>query len=111
MVTDPDNAIVEINPAYPIDGCAVTVLGKNPAWHSGRQTPAFYRDMWREIDKHGRWQGELWNKRKDGSCYAQWQTMSTIRHPDGSVQCRVGLFSDITDKKLRRILVTGQLDS
>lgn len=111
MVTDPDNAIVEINPAFTrLTGYGRDeVLGKNPAvLHSGRQTSTFYRDMWREIDDTGRWQGELWNKRKDGSCYAQWQTISTIRHPDGSVQCRVGLFSDITDKKIAQELIWSQ---
>ena len=111
MVTDPDNAIVEINPAFTrLTGYSRDeVLGKNPAMlHSGRQTAAFYRDMWHQIDATGHWQGELWNRRKDGSCYAQWQTISTIRHGDGSVQCRVGLFSDITDKKLAQEVIWSQ---
>jgi diguanylate cyclase (GGDEF)-like protein/PAS domain S-box-containing protein len=111
MVTDPDNAIIEINPAFTrLTGYSrEEVLGKNPAMlHSGRQTASFYRDMWQQIDASGHWQGELWNRRKDGTCYAQWQTISTIRHPDGTVQCRVGLFSDITDKKVAQEVIWSQ---
>jgi PAS domain S-box-containing protein len=99
MLTDADNRIVAVNPAFTaITGYrAEEVLGRSPSLlRSGRQNKDFYRAMWRELEAGGRWKGELWNRRKDGEIYAEWLSISEIRDADGTLRHRVGVFSDIT---------------
>lgn len=111
LITDEQNRIVEINPAFTkLTGYTRDeVLGEDPALlRSGRHESAFYRGMWQEIDAHGFWQGEVWNRRKNGEIFAEWLTINTIRNPDGSVHRYVGLFSDITEKKKSEELIWTQ---
>ena len=68
---------------------------------SGVQGVEFYRDMWNELNSSGRWQGELWNRRKDGSLYAEYLSVNALRTADGSVHRYVALFTDITADKVR----------
>ena len=70
MVVDTHGKITMVNPAFSI----VTgykpeeVIGKNPnILHSGRHNIIFYQQMWEQINKVGHWQGEIWNKRKNGN--------------------------------------------
>lgn len=102
LVTDAANHIIDVNPAFTtLTGYALEeVVGKDPSFlHSGHQGDDFYRAMWADIQTRGHWQGELWNQRKNGDVFAEWMTINTIYHTDGSVNRRVGLFSDITEKK------------
>jgi diguanylate cyclase (GGDEF)-like protein/PAS domain S-box-containing protein len=102
MVTGADSRIVDINPAFSIltGYLRAEVIGKTPAvLKSGRQSAEFYRALWQALETRGCWQGELWNRRKDGSVFAEWLTINTIYHDDGSVHRRVALFSDVTEKK------------
>ncbi|WP_051937899.1 EAL domain-containing protein [Ferriphaselus sp. R-1] len=108
LITDADNRIVDINPAFThLTGYTRDeVIGKNPSiLQSGKQSAAFYREMWQQIDETGRWQGEIWNRRKDGEIYAEWLTINTLHHADGSVHRHVALFSDITEKKRNEELI------
>ena len=101
MVTDEENRIIAINPAFSqITGYGLSdAIGSDPNMlHSGRHDKEFYRVMWNEIETTGLWQGEIWNRRKDGEIYPEWLTINTIFNPDGSVHRHVALFSDITDK-------------
>ncbi|HTP07455.1 MAG TPA: EAL domain-containing protein [Anaerolineae bacterium] len=110
-VTDADGAILSINPAFTeVTGYALDeVIGKNPKiLNSGRQDEAFYRDMWREINTTGHWQGEIWNRRKNGEVYAEWLTINSTFNEDGSVHRRVALFSDITKMKESEDLIWQQ---
>lgn len=102
MITDAENRIIAINPAfteltgYPAD----RVLGKDPSiLSSGRHDDAFYQDLWNNLNLHGHWQGEVWNRRSNGEEYVEWLTINTIYSDDGKVLRRVALFSDITEKK------------
>lgn len=102
MITDADNVIVEVNPAftaltgYPRD----EVLGQTPAiLRSGRQEPEFYRRMWEALEAEGRWQGEIANRRKNGELFVEWLTINTLYAEDGSAFRRVALFSDVTENK------------
>jgi diguanylate cyclase (GGDEF)-like protein/PAS domain S-box-containing protein len=102
MITDAFNRIVEVNDTF----CNITgysraeILGKNPrVLSSGRQSPDFYREMWRSLNTTGAWVGELWNRRKDGQFYAELKTISTVSDAQGKVQNFVALFSDITQIK------------
>ena len=111
MVTDENNCIIDINPAFAhITGYALAeVAGKSPKiLQSGRHNEAFYREMWREILNEGYWQGEIWDRRKDGEVYAKWMNISVIRHPDGSIHRYIAQFSDITEKKRKDELIWTQ---
>lgn len=102
MVVDSENTIVAINPAFTeITGYSLEdVAGKTPRiMKSGRHDDAFYRDMWHSLKTYGRWQGEIWDKRKNGEIFPEWLTINTIYDEEGAVRERVALFSDITKKK------------
>ncbi len=111
MITDGDNRIIGINPAFTRTTGYVLeeVLGKTPRFlNSGRQDAGFYQAMWDAIKTDGRWQGEMWNRRKNGEIYAEWQSINTIFNADGSVHRHVALFSDITQKKATEELIWKQ---
>lgn len=103
VLTDPVGSILAVNRAF----CAVTgyapseVVGRNPRLlHSGRHDRAFYRGMWGSIAKTGHWQGEIWNRRKNGEIYPEWLTITRVRDAWGSTRCFLGVFRDITNPKL-----------
>ncbi|MBI3903850.1 MAG: diguanylate cyclase [Nitrosomonadales bacterium] len=102
LITDADNNIINANPAFTqITGYTVDeVIGKNPRLlSSGRQDATFYREMWRSLNKIGYWQGEVWNRRKNGEIYAEWLTINLVFNDDGGVSRHLAFFSDITEKK------------
>ncbi|MFZ5628014.1 MAG: PAS domain S-box protein [Spirochaetota bacterium] len=102
VVTDLTPRIISVNQAYSdITGySAEEVIGRNPALlKSGRQDARFYRAMWDEIAATGRWQGELYNRRKNGEVYPQLSTIDTIYDAEGKPQYYVGVFSDIAKLK------------
>ncbi len=102
MVTDSNTVILRVNHAFTrLTGySADEVVGKTPALlKSGRQDKAFYQRMWLELKRKGYWQGEIWNKRKNGKIYAEWLSISAVMTPDGEVTNFVGSFSDITENK------------
>lgn len=102
MITDKKGKIISVNPAFTeITGFQPEeVIGKNPnILKSGKQSKAFYEDLWKSIENKGFWQGELWNNRKDGQQYIQWLTISAIKNDAGDVVQYAGMFSDISGKK------------
>jgi diguanylate cyclase (GGDEF)-like protein/PAS domain S-box-containing protein len=111
VVTDEHNLIVDVNPAFTrITGYTrEEVIGKNPKlMQSGRHDAHFYRAMWQEILDKGQWQGEIWDRRKDGNLYAKEAHIIVLRHQDGSVFRHVAQFSDITEKKQKDELIHWQ---
>ncbi len=111
MVTNDQNCIVDINPAFTqITGYTLAeVKGKNPnILQSDRHTKIFYQEMWQAITDEGHWQGELWDRHKNGNEFAIWSSISVIRHPDGSVYRYLAQFSDITEKKQKDELIWTQ---
>lgn len=103
MITDNKSQIVRVNNAFTsLTGYEESdVLGKNPRLlQSGRNTKEFYQSMWADITQEGTWQGEMWDKRKDGTIYPKWINISAIHRPDTQkVSHYVALFSDITERK------------
>ena len=100
IVTNADGKIVSVNPAFTqLTGYEEEeVLGKNPnILSSGRQDKVFYDEMWNKITNEGLWQGEIWNKKKNGEEYLQLLSISTVRDQSGDVVRYVGTFNDITD--------------
>lgn len=102
LVTDAGGIIIRANQAF-TDLTGYTeqeVIGKTPALlKSERHGPEFFLRMWQLIEDNGYWQGEIWNKRKDGKIYAEWLTISAVKTPDGTTTHYVGTFSEITKNK------------
>ncbi len=102
VITDAKKRILRVNPAIEsMSGyCAEELLGKYPSiLKSGRQDSAFYKKMWQQINETDSWQGELWNKRKDGSLYAEFLTITAVRDYSGTITNYVGTSYDITERK------------
>jgi len=101
MITDNRPCILAVNPAFTeITGYSeAEVLGRNPKiLQSGRQDRKFYQHMWRTLAEKGSWQGELWNRRKDGSIYPQISRINAIGD-DGEVRYYVAVVTDLTELK------------
>ncbi len=102
VVTDENNLIVDVNPAFTrITGFTQSdVIGRNPRiMQSGKQDLEFYRNMWQAILNEGYWQGEIWDKHKNGEICAKLARITAIRRSDGSVYRHIAQFTDVTEKK------------
>ncbi len=102
LITDSNADIIDVNPAFSdITGYGrEEALGKNPRiLNSGRQTGDFYSGMWETLLSRGHWNGELWNRRKDGGIYAQLLNISSVRDERGEIRNFIAQFSDITTLK------------
>lgn len=67
---------------------------------SERQEKHFYHNMWESIIKEGYWQGELWNRKKDGSLYLQWMRIFSIRNEKNEISEYVAVCTDISERHL-----------
>ncbi|HLP99065.1 MAG TPA: EAL domain-containing protein [Sideroxyarcus sp.] len=102
MITDERANIIEVNPAFTrITGYpAEDVLGKTPhVLASGRHDKDFYREMWDSIQSEGHWEGEIWNRRKNGEVYPSWLNINQVRDKTSNLLHYVGMFSDISKRK------------
>ncbi|HEY1028970.1 MAG TPA: EAL domain-containing protein [Pseudomonas sp.] len=102
LVTDPQQRIVHVNPAFSrITGySADEVLGQHPnLLKSGRHDKTFYQSLWHALQNRGAWSGEVWNRRKSGEIYPQWQCIRVIHDEQGRISHYVAVFSDITALK------------
>jgi diguanylate cyclase (GGDEF)-like protein/PAS domain S-box-containing protein len=102
MITDAQARIVEVNPAFTrITGyLPEEVHGRNPQiLASGQHDHSFYREMWADITDNGHWEGEVWNRRKNGEMYPNWLSINQVRDKAGVLQYYVGTFSDISKRK------------
>ncbi|HLF97035.1 MAG TPA: diguanylate cyclase [Methylococcaceae bacterium] len=115
IVTDAANVILRVNKAFTaITGYAAEeAVGRTPSiLQSGRQDTAFYRRMWEALRSEDHWEGEIWNRRKDGGVYPEWLVISAIRNPRGEISHYVGVFSDISESReaQRKILELAYYD-
>ncbi len=102
VITDADGNVVEVNRAFTeiLGYTREEMIGHNPRlWKSGRHAANFYHDLWRSLAKTGQWRGEIWNRRKDGSAFPAWLTISTVTDDNGRLTHYVGVFSDISGIK------------
>lgn len=100
LVTDVAGNIIAVNPAFSqITGYGeAEVLGQNPRiLKSGHHTAAFYRDFWNALASKGEWLGEVWNRRKNGEVYPQWESISSIKDAKGNTIRYVAVFSDMSE--------------
>ncbi len=110
-VTDYQGVILAVNPAFiALTGYAAEdVVGKNSKiLSSGVHDSAFFHALWDAIQTNGCWQGEIWNKRKNGEIYPGVISINSILSEDGTVHRRVALFSDISKKKEAEELIWKQ---
>lgn len=102
MITDANQRIIAVNQAF----TRITGYGEDEVRNrepnllrSGRHDDEYYKRMWEAIQTTGRWQGEIWNRRKDGTDYAEWLNISVVRDDAGAVINYIGVFADITSIK------------
>jgi len=102
MLTDPKGQLVAVNHSF----CRTTgygaeeVLGKTPrVLQSGYHDAAFYATMRTSLAEAGRWEGEIWNRRKDGSCYPCWLRILEVRDARGELMTYLGIGSDLSERK------------
>ena len=102
IVTDMERRIIEVNPAY----CRLLgyerseVLGRQAGFaRSGRHDQAFYQAIWTSLATKGKWQGEIWDRRKSGEVFPIFLRINTIYDAAGKPCYYTGLFSDITHQK------------
>ena len=101
LVTDVTGTIESVNPAFTkLTGYTEEeVVGSNPnMYSSGRHSKEFYTSMWSQIGQEGLWQGEVWNKRKNGEEYLELLSISAVKDDSGDIARYVGTFSDITPR-------------
>ena len=102
LVTNAEQRIVHVNPAFSrITGYSnEEILGQHPTLlKSGRHDAAFYHSLWQALESRGAWSGEVWNRRKSGEIYPQWQCIRVIHDEQGNISHYVAVFSDITALK------------
>lgn len=104
-IMDASGAIVEVNPTF----CEITgysredVIGKKPSMLlSDKHPPEFFAGIWTDLKSLGHWQGEVWNRKKNGELYAELLTISALRDERGNIMHYISLFSDITQTKLQQ---------
>jgi diguanylate cyclase (GGDEF)-like protein/PAS domain S-box-containing protein len=102
MITDADERIVSVNPSFArITGFAAEdVMGQSQRmFRSARHDDAFYDALWRDVLHCGRWQGEVWSRRKDGEIFPMWLSIGSVHDATGKVSHFFSIFSDITERK------------
>ncbi|BBE50970.1 putative diguanylate cyclase YegE [Ferriphaselus amnicola] len=102
MITDANNVIIRVNKAFSkITGYSeVETIGQTPKiLSSGRHDSAFYAAMWQSIQQFGTWQGEIWNRRRNGEAYPEQLTITRVSDADGKTTNYVGTMDDITYRK------------
>jgi diguanylate cyclase (GGDEF)-like protein/PAS domain S-box-containing protein len=100
MLTDANGVILSVNPAFTqITGyLAQEAVGQTPRLlRSHRHDQEFHASVWRQISEQGFWQGELWNRRKNGDVFLEWQTITRIAGADDASLRYLSVFHDITD--------------
>jgi len=103
IITDAQVRILRVNKAFTTTTgySADDVVGRNPRiLSSGRQDAAFYAAMWDSIRTTGSWQGELWNRRRNGEAYPSWLSITAVAGDDGRATHYVGTATDIAPRKL-----------
>ena len=101
-ITTPDGIVINVNTAFTqLTGYSKEEIVGQPMGilKSGRHDKFFYGAMWEELNAQGHWEGEIWNRRKNGEIYPEWLTINTIFNVDGSISRRVALFYDMSAQK------------
>lgn len=102
VITTLEPRILAVNRAW----CEITGYGEEEAFgqnprllKSGRHDRSFYQAMWATLRQTGHWQGEIWNRRKNGEIYVQWLSISTVCDERGQPTNYVGVLTDLSQLK------------
>ncbi len=102
LITDTRQRIHAVNRAFSeITGYSeAEAIGHTPRLlASGQHDSAFYAAMWHQLTAEGHWQGEIYNRRKNGDIYPSWLTISAVRNKDDLITHFVAVFADISSLK------------
>jgi PAS domain S-box-containing protein/diguanylate cyclase (GGDEF)-like protein len=102
LITDPEQRIIAVNPAFTriMGYTEEEVRGKTPAeLKSGLHDADFYLQLWHSLNTTGQWQGEIWDRHKDGTLIPLWQTISAVRDAHGRLLHYVANASDLSALK------------
>jgi diguanylate cyclase (GGDEF)-like protein/PAS domain S-box-containing protein len=108
MVTDAQCKIIAVNPAF----CRITgyskqdVIGMTPQiLQSGKHDAQFFGEMWRALETRGIWNGEIWNRRKDGNVVPMMETITTFRSNDGNISHYLATLGDLSEIRDAQTLI------
>ncbi|MBA4502052.1 EAL domain-containing protein [Marinobacterium marinum] len=102
VITDARGRILSVNPAFTaITGYSTAeAVGNKPSMlSSGLHDTRFYQLLWSVLALEGCWQGEIWNRRKDGTVYPEWLSITAIKDDHGEVCQYAAIFHDLTEMK------------
>lgn len=102
VVSDADTNILKVNKAFSrITGYSSgeAIGARTNLLQSGHHNQEFYQAMWSQLKQKGRWQGEIWNRKKNGHTYPQWQTITAVKNETGRVTHYIACFQDISERK------------
>ena len=102
VITDADGVILRVNQAFSetTGYTAEEIVGQTPRLlKSGRHNADFFHEMWETIQRTGKWEGEIWDRRKNGEVYPKWLTITAVKGGNGVVTHYVGAHIDITERK------------
>lgn len=112
MIIDASSNITKVNRSFThVTGYSQEeVLGKNPRMiSSGKHDKVFFEKMFQTVSTEGSWEGEIWDKRKNGEIYPCFMTVTAIKDAENKVAQFVGIFHDITERKLsEEILIKAE---
>lgn len=97
VVTDHNNRIIDVNPAYTVltGFQKQEALGRDPGFtKSGRHNRKFYANLWHQLNHSGGWQGEIWDRHKNGNVFPKMVTINLVRDEDGRTINHIAVFSD-----------------
>ncbi|MET0022846.1 MAG: two-component regulator propeller domain-containing protein [Sedimenticola sp.] len=101
IITDTNHRIFQVNTAFcDMSGFSETeAIGNTPKlWRSNYHDDEFYLKMFKDLDSKGHWQGEIWNRRKNGSIFPVWESITVVRNERGEVEQYIAICSDISEK-------------
>ena len=108
LMTDDKGIILSVNPAFTkLTGYSYAeAVGQNSTLtSSGKHSAEFYQEMWKQISQKGRWEGEIWNRRKSGEVYPEWLTINKVHEPHTGRTLYTGVFSDVSETKKSERLI------
>lgn len=101
MITDTNGTILKVNDAFTeITGYSPEdVIGKTPGiLKSGRHDAEFYKNIWKALTETGKWEGEIWNRKKDGRVYPEWAVIVAVKNIQGRATHYISMARDITER-------------
>jgi diguanylate cyclase (GGDEF)-like protein/PAS domain S-box-containing protein len=102
MITDAKRVILSVNKAFTriLGYSEAEAVGQTPRFlHSGKHDEAFYTLLWETLLSSDHWEGEIWNRAKDGTILPEWLTISALKNEQGEVENYIGVFADISRLK------------